>query len=185
MIGGIVQGIGSIVGGVLNQKASAKTNETTWKLANLNRADQYRFAREGIRWRVEDAKAAGIHPVYALGASGPSYSPVSANFHTPNYDFLGRAGAGFGNAIDRTVARKDRLKAVANEEVRKDAITGAQVGLMDAQREYYTAAAARANAVGIGPGINRSNAIAGQGDSGVFTKGVRPGFTLYKTGPNT
>lgn len=41
------------------------------KNANLQRE----FAQHGIRWRVEDAKAAGIHPLYALGASGASASP--------------------------------------------------------------------------------------------------------------
>lgn len=37
---------------------------------------QREFAQNGIRWRVEDAKAAGLHPLAAIGATGPSYSPV-------------------------------------------------------------------------------------------------------------
>lgn len=37
---------------------------------------QEEFARNGIRWRVEDAKAAGIHPLAALGAQTTSYQPV-------------------------------------------------------------------------------------------------------------
>lgn len=44
--------------------------------ANQANADlQREFAQHGIRWRVEDAKAAGIHPLYALGASGASAAP--------------------------------------------------------------------------------------------------------------
>lgn len=38
---------------------------------------QREFAQNGIRWRVDDAKAAGLHPLAALGASGSSYSPTS------------------------------------------------------------------------------------------------------------
>ncbi len=28
------------------------------------------FAQNSVRWRVEDAKAAGIHPLFALGGAG-------------------------------------------------------------------------------------------------------------------
>lgn len=38
---------------------------------------QREFAQNGIRWRVDDAKAAGLHPLAALGASSASYSPVT------------------------------------------------------------------------------------------------------------
>lgn len=38
---------------------------------------QKEFAQQGIRWRVDDAKAAGIHPLAALGAQTFSYSPQS------------------------------------------------------------------------------------------------------------
>lgn len=36
---------------------------------------QKEFAQMGIRWRVADAKAAGLHPLFALGAATPGYSP--------------------------------------------------------------------------------------------------------------
>lgn len=42
---------------------------------NANLANQREFAQHGIRWRVADAKAAGLHPVYALGGAGAAYSP--------------------------------------------------------------------------------------------------------------
>lgn len=42
-----------------------------------NEALQREFAQQGIRWRVEDAKAAGLHPLAALGASGASAAPIS------------------------------------------------------------------------------------------------------------
>lgn len=36
---------------------------------------QKEFAQHGIRWKVEDARRAGIHPLYALGGPGANYSP--------------------------------------------------------------------------------------------------------------
>lgn len=45
-------------------------------LANLQNSElQERFARMGMRWRVEDARAAGLHPLAALGAQLPGASP--------------------------------------------------------------------------------------------------------------
>ena len=44
------------------------------KLARDQMGLSEEMARMGIRWRVEDAKAAGLHPMAALGASTPTYS---------------------------------------------------------------------------------------------------------------
>lgn len=38
---------------------------------------QREFAQMGIQWKVADARAAGIHPLFALGAQTHSYSPQS------------------------------------------------------------------------------------------------------------
>lgn len=40
-------------------------------------AMQRDFANNGIAWRVADARRAGIHPLYALGASTSSPSPIA------------------------------------------------------------------------------------------------------------
>lgn len=44
------------------------------EFADRNEALQREFAQMGIRWKVEDAKAAGLHPLYALGG-GAGFSP--------------------------------------------------------------------------------------------------------------
>lgn len=54
--------------------------------AELNRQNldyQKQFAQQGIRWRVQDAEAAGLHPLAALGASGAQFSPVTAFAPSP------------------------------------------------------------------------------------------------------
>ena len=47
---------------------------------NNSRADrdmQRQFAKHGIRWKVQDAKAAGIHPLAALGVSPSQAAPTA------------------------------------------------------------------------------------------------------------
>lgn len=71
-----------------------------------NTAAQKEFAQNGIRWRVEDAKAAGIHPLYALGAQTSSFSPVSvgSNFAAAGQD-ISRSVDAARTAPERTDAR--------------------------------------------------------------------------------
>lgn len=56
------------------------------------------FAQKGIQWRVADAKAAGIHPLAALGvstAAGPSLGAF-----VPDYSGYGRAAEQLGQAVE-------------------------------------------------------------------------------------
>lgn len=85
MLGAILGAAGSIASSFLGKSAADKQ-------ADL----QKDFAQKGIQWKVKDAKAAGIHPLYALGANTVSYSPV--NVGQPD---LGAMGADIGQAIDR------------------------------------------------------------------------------------
>lgn len=55
------------------------------------------FAKNGIQWRVEDAKKAGIHPLYALGASTSSFAPSSVG------DTFGASVANAGQDISRAI----------------------------------------------------------------------------------
>lgn len=57
------------IGGKLLDRADARKASKT----EFNR--QKEFAQTGIQWKVADAKKAGIHPLYALGANTLSYSP--------------------------------------------------------------------------------------------------------------
>lgn len=52
-------------------------NRQQAKYADLNLAQQKEFAQQGIRWKVDDAIAAGLHPLAALGAQVSSFSPIS------------------------------------------------------------------------------------------------------------
>lgn len=63
-------GGGGITGtDILNFGASLYDSNTALKNAKHQMGQNKEFAQKGIRWKVADAKAAGIHPLYAMGAS--------------------------------------------------------------------------------------------------------------------
>lgn len=86
----------SLLGGALSNREARK-----------NRQMQREFAEQGIRMRVADAKAAGVHPVYALGANTPSYSPVVSAMPQAVSD----AGQSIARAVDAAGSTEDRLLA--------------------------------------------------------------------------
>lgn len=103
----------SIIGGLIN-KSSADDSRRQQEAHSLRQeALQREFAQSGIQWRVEDAKKAGIHPIYALGSSGASYSPVSANFQadTSLGSALAQAGQDISGAMQKTQTAGGRIDA--------------------------------------------------------------------------
>ena len=65
----------SLLGGLFDDNSAKKQ-------AQQNYAQQKEFAQKGIGWKVEDAKASGIHPLYALGAQTHSFTPTVSNSTT-------------------------------------------------------------------------------------------------------
>lgn len=74
-------------------KNTEANNATQLQIAAQNIALQKEFAQQGIQWKVADAKAAGIHPLAALGANTTSFSPVTAGTeaHQPDLSSLGQS----------------------------------------------------------------------------------------------
>lgn len=66
MLSALIGAGASLIGGYLSQRN-----------ANRNVDLQREFASTGIQRRVEDARAAGVSPLFALGANTHSFSPVS------------------------------------------------------------------------------------------------------------
>lgn len=67
---------------------------------------QEHFAKHGIQWRAQDAAAAGIHPLYALGASTPTFSPSPVSVGSPTIaadTSMGSAVASMGQDIGRAI----------------------------------------------------------------------------------
>lgn len=104
--GSLIGAGSSLLGGALGSSSADKLNKKNIKL-------QKKFAQQGVRWRVADAKAAGIHPLAALGLTGSSYSPA---FQTdPMGDALAQAGQTIGTGV-----RENRISPVERSIIRKN-----------------------------------------------------------------
>lgn len=83
------------------ESVAASNADARQNAANLNNYQmQKEFAQNGIRWRVEDAKAAGLHPLAALSMSGSGASP---SFAVGNGDF---------SAVSRGVPRSTLMENI-------------------------------------------------------------------------
>lgn len=113
MIGDIISAGSKLIGGFMGAREADKTRDAQIAMNERNIQKQEEFAREGISWRVADAKRAGIHPIYALGGQGASFSPVSANFSADTSMANAMAGAGqdIGSAINKTRTESQRIDA--------------------------------------------------------------------------
>lgn len=94
LIGPLVSAGSSIVGGLLGQSSQEDQFEKQLAL-------QKRMAQHGVRWRVEDAQRAGVHPLFALGANVSSFSPIGIGGNP-----LGEGIAAAGNEIGRAINAK-------------------------------------------------------------------------------
>lgn len=115
-IGALISGAASLIGGALQNKAAKKANQAAEAHALRQEQLQREFAQNGIRWRVEDAKAAGLHPLMAVGAPTANYSPVSVGHIAENgmSSALASMGQDIGRAVNAT--RTGRERDVAFDE---------------------------------------------------------------------
>lgn len=100
----LIPAAGNLLGGLFGSKSAADANAENIKL-------QKQFAQQGIRWKVADAKAAGIHPLYALGAQTTSFQPSSVG--DPLGGALADMGQNIGRAIDSTATAGERATGKA------------------------------------------------------------------------
>lgn len=103
------------------------------KIANRQMDLQREFAQMGIRWRVADAKAAGIHPLFALGASTPGYSPISTVGGSGIPELLQSMGQDLMRSQTATSSQgeRDRLGEFAAQQERASDARVAQQRLLD------------------------------------------------------
>lgn len=93
-IAGPLIGAGSdLLGGVLGRQADKDNISRQYR-------DSKEFAQQGVRWRVEDARQAGIDPLAALGASIPS----GPTYYSGSGSGVGSAMRGVGANLSRAAA---------------------------------------------------------------------------------
>lgn len=158
--------VGESYGGIFSQadarNAQLEANATNMAISREQMAKQEEFAKHGLRWKVADAKAAGIHPLYALGAQGASYSPVSVHNEPVSSGLdLRDAGQNISRAIQSTRTAEERQ--LANIQ-----LSSAQAGL-DGQlidNQIKASELRRMNQTGP-PFPGSTNFMPGQGNSGL------------------
>lgn len=141
MFGELISAGAGLLGGLFGKSSQEKANRQNIEF-------QKKFAQKGIQWRVADAKAAGIHPLAALGASTASFSP-SVVGDTSLGSAIGQAGQDLGRAFNATRTSDQKLgdlqlqiaqeqlkglrldnggKAISNASAASQAVRNAQVG---------------------------------------------------------
>lgn len=105
-------GLGSALGGIVGAA-------TDYRIAQQNQDMQREFAQQGVRWRVEDAKAAGVHPLYALGSGVTPFSPQSTSFSEAGQN-IGRAAFSGKTEAERATEQAN-LEVMRSQTARNDA----------------------------------------------------------------
>lgn len=166
LIGGAAAIGGSLIGGKMASRATKSANDANAAALKQQNKLQKEFAQHGIRWKVEDAKKAGIAPLAALGAQTHSFSPASVGV-TPDLG-MANAAANMGQDISRAVhatrTGPERAMAVLQLENQK------------LQNDYLRSQIAKMNSSQVGPGLPSNSGLpgsllgSGQGDAYVVEK---------------
>lgn len=175
ILSGAISAGSSLVGGFLNNKSGADA-------AQRNYDAQKEFAQHGIRWKVADAKAAGIHPLAALGVNNASFSPS----FTAGDNGIAQAGQEIGRAIEAKSTRAEReLEKAMQSETHAEQVRGLRLEndiraeQLLQMKEQSLAAVRNASLPPAMPGLD-NGIIKGQGDSKFMDKDI-PKYGFART----
>jgi len=133
IIGAAIAGGASLLGGAL-----AKRPEPARSVPD------YTHMKEGVQWRVEDAKRAGVHPVYAMGFNPGSPGAITTGSTGPSSSaVMGRslasAGQNIGSAVATLPRQEQQSWAREQQQMTRDRHS---VDMMQAQRDFVGSSAA-------------------------------------------
>lgn len=126
----LIAGGAAIVGGMMANRSAKKQQSQMDET-------QREFAQHGIRWKVADAKAAGVHPLFALGQGGTA--PYTPSQVIPNDYGIAEAGSQAASAMNASRNQKQRDDELAL--LRMQATASAESDF--AQASYYRALASK------------------------------------------
>lgn len=139
-IGAAISAVGNTVNSYFDRQAASDLNAK-------NLAWQREQYENFIKTRVKDAKEAGIHPLYALGAGATSFAGSSA---LPTGSAIGDGLQGFGNAV--TAYEEEKYRAAKDSrnpeqgESRDEALSRARINRANADTAEANATIAKARA---------------------------------------
>lgn len=204
LLGGIGQAAGGI-GGLFNQGSSRVDNSSfyqNWRNDDMAFArEQFNYqkqlAESGIRMRVADAKAAGLHPLAALGASGTSITPISvgggysvdhggSSRGSDIGSSLANMGQGIGRAVAATQSKEERMQSAYEMTVQRQ-----QIASNDLDLQIKAAQLSRLTQQ-VGPGMHpaaaghvmKPNEVTPSNPDGFSASGPATAGTQFATGPD-
>lgn len=163
IIGAGISAAGNLLGGLFGNSSARRSEARQLKY-------QKEFAQMGIRWRVNDAREAGLHPLYALGAQVPSYSPVQ--FEDSLGPAISQAGQNIGQAVAMQATPGEKL--MQQLAIRK---LQSEIDETDARKGYYDSETMRNRLAALGqPGFPNpeEGLIEGQPNSGQLGQTLLP-----------
>lgn len=148
---------GAAIGHGIGQGFQAQQERKRQEAANRANIElQREFAQNGIRWKVADAMAAGIHPLAALGAQTHSFQASVMPEPTANF-------SGFGQDLTRAMSA---TRTQEEKDLQALQIKSAQLDVEGKALDNQTKAAQLQKMQG-GPSFPGSgNFVDGQGNSG-------------------
>lgn len=161
--GDVVKGLFDIGGGLLGAAQNRQQQRAEWD-------QQIYMAKNATQFRVEDAKKAGIHPLYALGANLPQASPGMI-LDDPLGRSISSAGQSMGDAVGKLSGtlerqRHDHEMLVLRAQAEKDSAIAA----------YYDSERARAAQANNASQSPFGNIVPESGQTGMVGEPVPPGF---------
>lgn len=151
--------LGGLAGKFLDEAFSDDKDQRNeaWYQQDKNTELQREFAQNGIRWKVADAQAAGLSPLFAVAGSGALYSPNPITIG-------GGSDDQFGTRMGQSITRAIQGQSTAAEK----ALHVAQLRVLESQADknqaeafYYASSASRS--------------VQTSGQSGSFPPVVGPG----------
>lgn len=137
----LISSAGSILGGISGGKASGRAINHQRREMKLDRQLQLDFAQKGIRWRVEDARDAGIHPLAALGAQTHSFSPVTVGMQPDmsQANMYRDLGQDLSRAFHATQTANERNAGLKEAKAKADVMDALNLDNMRLQNQLLAA----------------------------------------------
>jgi len=182
-------GIGNMLGSFLNFGNQIAGMKQQGEMNRMARKVHYRTAQNQIQWRVADARAAGIHPLAAMGLpamSTPSFhASMPSNVNFPRFNKPDKKQDELLQAqIDESKARAgyfDRMGQVQGGLQGQDA-QGVTVGQVNPNVEVNPAQVTASNAAGLQSGLDAFFRISPDKDGGLRVVPTQKSVELTQEG---
>lgn len=155
-LGGLASSALNFFGG---QSAQEKSIEAQQNINNQNIAMQKEFAQNGVQWKVADARAAGINPLAALGASTTSFSNLVGPTVGQEGEGIQKAGQDLGRAMSAASSMDDKYE----QAVKKITLQKGEL-----ENQLLASQIAKTNSPSVGPSMPTANQrwlVDGQGQT--------------------